>query len=599
MILILGGTTEGRLAVRTLDQAAKPYYYSTLEQWQQVDCAHGIRLNGGMDERQMISFCREKGIKLLVDAAHPFATQLHHNIEKTASELNIPVVRVERQYPELPPHAILCKDFEDAVLHLKQYGIKRLLALTGVKTISRLKEFWKENDNCWFRVLNREDSVQMALAQGFPQDRLVFYQTDNTAQLISYLNPDAIITKESGKSGGFDEKSLAAQKANIPMFVVKRPELPASFLCVSGEYSLRKEVERCVPGFFDQRIGFTTGACATAATKAAVLTLLNGVAPETVSISLPNNETITIDVSSVSIDNGKVSVEVIKDAGDDPDVTNGSIIISTVSWVDDTYIHFLQGKGVGKVTLPGIGVPVGEPAINPTPRSMMQNEIRKLTNRGVNITISVPGGEELALRTFNPKLGIVNGISIIGTLGIVRPFSSEAFIEAIRCEVEVAKAIGIEHLIINSGAKSERMLKCFFPEFPPQAFVHYGNFIGETLKIAHELNIPRVTMGIMIGKAVKLAEGHLNTHSKTVVMNKEFLKQLANDAGCSLVAQDAIMNMVLARELWKSLSAEDFTLFKGKLLDCCYRTCNTCYSNGKLEIILIEENSNLSTNFTN
>lgn len=132
----------------------------------------------------------------------------------------------------------------------------------------------------------------------------------------------------------------------------------------------------------------------------------------------------------------------------------------------------------------------------------------------IHVTISVPGGEEVAARTFNPRLGVVGGISIIGTSGIVKPFSSEAFVNSIRKEMSVAQATGSPRIVINSGAKSEKYIRSLYPELPSQAFVHYGNFIGETIRIAAELGIRQLTLGVMIGKAVKLAEGHLDTHSK-------------------------------------------------------------------------------------
>ena len=197
------------------------------------------------------------------------------------------------------------------------------------------------------------------------------------------------------------------------------------------------------------------------------------------------------------------------------------------------------------MTLPGLGLEIGGPAINATPRRLITGELTTILEENglsgkikeVVVTISVPGGKELAARTFNPKLGIIGGISIIGTSGIVRPFSNDAFLASIRKEAEVAKAIGCSRLVINSGAKSERFLKGYLSErlseeLPPQMFVHYGNFIGKTLKIAAELQFDEVVMGIMIGKAVKLAEGALDTHSKKVVMNKAFLKELAAKAGC-------------------------------------------------------------------
>ena len=210
---------------------------------------------------------------------------------------------------------------------------------------------------------------------------------------------------------------------------------------------------------------------------------------------------------------------------------------------------------------------------------MIEQNLSALYDGGLDVTISVPGGRELAQRTFNPKLGIVDGISIIGTSGIVRPFSNEAFVDAIRREVEVAIAVGAPQLVINSGAKSEAFLKARFPDLPPQAFVHYGNFIGETLKIASDLKVPHVTMGIMLGKAVKLAEGHLDTHSKSVVMNKAFLKEVATEAGCSPAAAEAIDRLTLARELWSALPANDARLFFSAILSRCHSACSTVYPN--------------------
>lgn len=588
MILVLGGTTEGRIAVKALDEAAKPYYYSTLGQWQEVACAHGQRIYGKMDSEEMAAFCRDKQIKLLIDAAHPFATALHQNIYLCSQQLQLPVIRLERTFPERTDDIIWCTDYANAIECMKMHGVRKLLALTGVKTISKLKAFWQEHE-CWFRVLDRDESREDAIKQGFPKERLVYYSSDNTAELINEIGPDAIITKESGESGGFDEKITAAHQAGIPVFAVQRPILPATFLTVTGEYTLRKEVERLLPDFFSLRIGFTTGSCATAASKAALITLLQGTAPEEVAIHLPNGEVVTLPIASAHVSDGKATAAVIKDAGDDPDVTNGSTILATVKFSQKTGIHFLQGEGVGKITLPGIGISVGEPAINQTPREMMTRELSALTDKGLDVTISVPGGRELAKRTFNPKLGIVDGISIIGTLGVVRPFSLEAFVESIRREVEVCKAIGSLHLVINSGAKSEKYIKALYPELPAQAFVHYGNFIGDTLKIAQDLEMKQITMGIMLGKAVKLAEGHLNTHSKTVIMNKDFLCRLAMESGCSAQAETVIQQLTLARELWEQLSENDAERFFPSLMKCCMETCKPLVPNAKLIIVLIDE----------
>ena len=166
--------------------------------------------------------------------------------------------------------------------------------------------------------------------------------------------------------------------------------------------------------------------------------------------------------------------------------------------------------------------------------------------------------------------------------------------EAIRREVEVCQAIGAERLVLNSGAKSERYVKRAYPDLPPQAFVHYGNCIGDSLKIADDLHIGKVTMGIMLGRAVKLAEGHLNTYSKQVVMNKQFLQELARDCGCSPEAQTVIAKMTLARELWKGLSEADAALFFPALLGLCLKHCLALLSRTELTLILIDEDGHIA-----
>ena len=592
MILILGGTTEGRLAVKVADEAGSPYYYSTRGIQQEIACRNGIHLTGGMDVEAMTSFCIHHQIRLLVDAAHPFAVGLHQTVYETAIRLNLPVVRVERSYPERATDIVWCEDYEDAVRQLEKDRIHSLLSLTGVQTIGKLRGYWAKHP-CWFRILKRDESLALARSQGFDEQRIVYYQAEDEESLLKRLTPQAILTKESGETGGFQQKIDAARMLGIPVYVVKRPSLPDSFMNVTGEYGLRKQIEKWVPGFYPLRSGYTTGACATAASKAALLGLLGRDIPSLIPIRFPNGETLSLPVVDVQWGEESVSAIVVKDAGDDPDVTHGHRIVSTIRFSSHPGIHFLQGEGVGKVTLPGLGLEIGEPAINKVPRQMMEQELSALYQGGLDVTISVPDGRELAKRTFNPKLGIVDGISIIGTSGIVRPFSSEAFVEAIRREIEVAQALGCTHLVINSGAKSERYLKIKFPELLPQAFVHFGNFIGETLRIADELHIPEVTMGIMIGKAVKLAEGFLDTHSKKVVMNKAFLKQLAIKSGCSQEALALIENLTLARELWEHLSEADASLFFTELLDNCYAHCRPLMSDGKLTILLIDEEGHI------
>ena len=362
---------------------------------------------------------------------------------------------------------------------------------------------------------------------------------------------------------------------------------------------LRKQIERLLPEFFPLKSGYTTGACATAAAKAALLALLSRKEQTESQITLPSGEQITLPVAYTEWAGCSATCTVIKESGDDPDVTNHSRIRVTVqlsleaSGCDDTErVIFLAGEGVGTVTLPGLGLKVGGPAINATPRKMIRQELIPLLpspDSVAIVTVSVPGGEELAKRTFNPKLGIIGGISIIGTSGIVRPFSSDAFIASIRKEASVAKAIGCETLVINSGAKSERYLRSLYASLPPQSFVHYGNFIGETLKIAADLGFKQVILGIMIGKAVKLAEGFLDTHSKKVVMNKGFLQDVAKEAKCEEATVDAINRITLARELWELLAEKEQNRFFPLLLQKCKSYCAPILPDGELTLLLISE----------
>ena len=583
------------MAVRVADDAGKPFYYSTLGTEQEIVSLHGVRITGGMDVDQMRLWCLEHDIHLLVDAAHPFAVNLHENIAACASMLSLPVIRCERFYALHTDDIIYCRDYADAIEQLGKSNVKRLLALTGVKTISKLKPYWEHHADTYFRILNRQSSLDMADACGFPRDHLLYYETGGSEEdVCRSVSPDAILTKESGASGGFDAKIEAARKLGIRIFVVERPVLPSSFIKVTGEFGLRKEIERLMPTFYDLRSGFTTGACATAAGKAALLALLDGRVRQQVSFTIPDGEVLSMPIQKTEIMNQAAVAVVKKDAGDDPDVTNGCEIRVKVSFAIHSGIRFYGGEGVGRVTLPGLGIPVGEPAINPAPREMITRELTVLYPGGLDVEISVPQGRELAKRTFNPRLGIVDGISIIGTSGVVRPFSNEAFVDAIRRQIEVCKAIGSPRLVINSGAKSEEAIQKRYACLPPQAFVHYGNFIGETLKIALEQQIPYVTLGLMIGKAVKLAEGHLDTHSHKVVMNKTFLMQVAQDAGCSVRATDVIGQMTMARELWTLLDEADCSRFIARILDCCRKACERVFPHpDRLEVLLIDEEGTL------
>jgi cobalt-precorrin-5B (C1)-methyltransferase len=631
MILILGGTTEGRIAARTLEESGKPFYYSTKGDEQEVTMHHGIRLQGAMDELDLEHCCREHNIQLLVDAAHPFAIQLHQTVEKVAHTLNLLVIRFERIYPPRDEeHITWCDDFEDAIRQIRKEDIFTLLALTGVQSIAKLKPLWQESACCYFRILNRESSRRLAEREGFPEKYLHYYHAGEDERiLLQQLHPEAILIKESGFSGGFNEKVEAALQEGIRIFAIRRPPMPGSFMIVNGEHGLRRMIEKHFPDFYPLRSGLTTGTCAAAAAVAATWDIFNvqrQPRPAEFPVILPNGETIYVPVEEQELyphpscvnDDWMLEADatVIKDAGDDPDVTNGMQIKANVAvpfrfddptpaelGADDYTVIVCGGEGVGIVTLSGLGLEVGGPAINITPRKMIENNVKACLQRlGISkqpnpfaVTISVPGGEEIARRTFNPRLGIEGGISIIGTSGIVKPFSSEAFVDSIRKSMEVGRATGSPRIVLNSGAKSEKYVRGYYPELPVQAFIHYGNFIGNTIKIAADLEIKAVTLGIMIGKAVKLAEGNLDTHSKQVTMNKDFLREVALSAGCGGETLAVIEKITLARELWTLLSAEDLQAFCSRLLKLCHQYCDPLLPEGELTILLISEEGKIIT----
>ena len=564
MILVFGGTTEGRKAVEVLEEAGSPYFYSTKTGEQELSLHNGLRIEGAMNAETMYSFCKEHQIRLIIDAAHPFASQLHETIANVASEYDIPVIRYERIYPPRDVDITWIDDYAEVPT-----DIHTLLATTGVQSISKLKYLEEKGIKVIYRILNRESSILLAHQQGATDDQLCFYPQT--------VEADAVLMKESGVSGGFVEKIAEAREKGMRIFALKRPKL--SFVnTINGPYGLRRAVEKLLPEFFPLHSGLTTGTCATAAAIAATMKLTKGETPAEVPVLLPNGETIPV---AVVYSNDYAYC--IKEAGDDPDVTDG---IEVRAYVEPSnHFEIVGGEGVGRFTLPGFDYPLGEAAINKGPREMMRKNIQE----NVKIIISVPDGAEIAKKTFNPRLGIEGGISIIGVSGIVKPFSEEAFIDSIHKCMEVAKASGAERVVINSGAKSERFVRTMYPELPRQAFVEYGNYIGDTLKIANELGIKHVTLGVMLGKAVKLAAGHLDTHSRKTTMDIRFIQQMLQESGITI----DISNITLARELWDIIPSNQLNDFAQTVIRHCATYCNPILPEGSLTILLIDENGKI------
>lgn len=257
------------------------------------------------------------------------------------------------------------------------------------------------------------------------------------------------------------------------------------------------------------REGVSTGSCMTGGAAAAALWLVTGKCPDVIEVETPIEKTLYLDV----VPKEKGVCGIVKDAGDDPDVTNGSEVITKVEILpDDGGITFVGGDGIGTVTQEGLKLPVGEPAINPVPRQMAEKALRKIIgNRGAVVTVSIPGGEELAKRTFNPRLGVLGGLSVLGTTGIVRPMSEEAMKDSLLVELDMYARQGHRSILFVLGTTGENALKARYGEF--QCVLQVSNYIGFMIEEAVERGFTDILIGGFVGKLVKVASGTMNTHS--------------------------------------------------------------------------------------
>jgi cobalt-precorrin-5B (C1)-methyltransferase len=267
------------------------------------------------------------------------------------------------------------------------------------------------------------------------------------------------------------------------------------------------------------RSGWTTGACATAAAKAAFTALLSGAFPDPVEIVLPRGQRVAFALADSVLAGGVARAAIVKDAGDDPDVTHGALIrVSVRAGAPGAGVVFCAGEGVGTVTRPGLPIPPGEPAINPVPRQMIRAAVAEVAAAlggagDVVVEIAIPGGEEMARRTLNGRLGIIGGLSVLGTTGIVVPFSCAAWIDSIHRSIDVARAMGLAHVAGATGRASEQAVQALYG-LDDVALVEMGDFVGGMLKYLRAHPVARVTVAGGIGKITKLAQGRLDLHSK-------------------------------------------------------------------------------------
>jgi len=315
------------------------------------------------------------------------------------------------------------------------------------------------------------------------------------------------------------------------------------------------------------RTGFTTGACAAAAAKAAAFILATRVDQKEVEITLPIKKIAKFRIERCKISLNSVLCSVVKDAGDDPDVTHGAEICASASWIDTpNEILINGGRGVGIVTKQGLGLEIGKHAINPVPRKMIDYSVKEalesvLQKRGVMATISVPNGEELTKKTLNRRLGIIGGISILGITGIVRPYSTTAFRASIKQAIGVAKINGCSHVVFTTGERSEKYAMAIYPNLQEEAFIQVGDFVHFAQSSAKRLGVKKITYVGMIGKLSKVAKGIRQTHAVGSRVDTGFLADIAKEAGLDNVFIKEIKDANTARhvlEIVEPLKIRDF-----------------------------------------
>jgi len=328
------------------------------------------------------------------------------------------------------------------------------------------------------------------------------------------------------------------------------------------------------------RTGFTTGACAAAATKAAMEALLTQRVPDIAIIRLPTpvQQEARFLPQGWRLSSSEAYCEVVKDAGDDPDVTHGAHICAAVCWQDKPELLIRGGEGVGIVTRPGLGLEVGGPAINPVPRRMITTAVEDVVGtllemRGVEVTISVPTGEELAKKTFNSRLGILGGISILGTTGIVHPYSTASWRASVVQAVEVAAANGCQAVVLSTGGTTEGFAKRLFSGWPEMAFVEMGIFTGAALKAAARVGIQKVILSGQMGKFSKIAQGHMQTHVAGNRVDTQYLADIAAHHGAAPAVRATILGANTARHVGEILSTTGLVSVFDEL---CTEVCHQC-----------------------
>lgn len=339
------------------------------------------------------------------------------------------------------------------------------------------------------------------------------------------------------------------------------------------------------------RTGFTTGTCATAGAKAGILAIINQKKVDSVDVALPKKSQIKIKIARCDFDSNSATCSVIKDGGDDPDVTHEAEIITYVTLTQIAGNIEIDGaEGVGRVTKPGLGLEIGSAAINPTPKKMIHENISEVTGEllkknGVKVVISVPKGKELAIKTDNPRLGIIGGISILGTSGIVIPYSTASFAASIRQSIDVTIAMGNDTVVLTTGGRSEDFSRKII-DLPDHCFVQMGDFSGYAVQQCAKKGIKKAFVAGFIGKLTKMGMGVKQTHVKGSKVDMEFLADLAKKCNATQGVTDDIKKANTARHVFEIINEKKVGGFYDMVCSKVFENLRN-YSENKLEIQVI------------
>ena len=342
------------------------------------------------------------------------------------------------------------------------------------------------------------------------------------------------------------------------------------------------------------RTGFTTGTCATASSKAAILAMVNQKSIDKVDVLLPKRDKINIQIKNCKFSKNTATCSVIKDGGDDPDVTHGAEIIVELTLTDNIGIIEIDGgDGVGRVTKPGLGLDIGSAAINPTPKKMILENVQEvggeiLKQNGIKIIISVPKGKEIATKTDNPRIGIMNGISILGTSGIVIPYSTASFAAAIRQQIDVVRSMNDDTVFLTTGGRSEDFARKII-ELPDHSFIQMGDFSGYTIQQCAKKGLKKAYVAGFIGKLAKMAAGVKQTHVKGSKVNMKFLSEIAKRCNADDKTIEKIKNANTARNVQEIIMEHKVDGFFDEISkEACLQMRNHSEGNVPIEVILFD-----------